>query len=44
MHPRAMIEQTIFAMSDEGWVVWVCLMVAWTVLQGLCNLIRVDED
>ncbi len=33
-----MNEQTLLGLTDQGWVIWACLMALWTVFQGLLNL------
>jgi len=30
-------------MTNEAWIMWACLMCAWTAIQVLLNLPRVKE-
>ncbi|HWZ71972.1 MAG TPA: hypothetical protein VN326_10930 [Casimicrobiaceae bacterium] len=39
-----MTEETLFELTQNGWVVWFCLMGLWTVMQVLFNDARTVRD
>ena len=39
-----MTEGTLFELTENGWVVWFCMMGLWTVMQVLFNLARTVHD
>jgi hypothetical protein len=39
-----MTEGTLFALTNQAWVVWLCMMGLWTIMQVLFNLARVLSD
>jgi hypothetical protein len=38
------IDETVFGLTREGWVMWAGLMDLWTVIQGLLALPRGEAD
>ena len=39
-----MTEGTLFELTQNGWVVWLCMMGLWTVMQVLFNLALTVRD
>jgi hypothetical protein len=39
-----MTECTLFALTDQAWVIWFCAMGLWTSIQILFNLARTVRD
>ena len=39
-----MTEATLFELTQNGWVVWFCMMGLWTIMQVFFNVARTVRD
>jgi hypothetical protein len=39
-----MTEASLFELTQNGWVVWFCMMGLWSIMQVLVNVARTVRD